>query len=150
MKRYIKADIVDLPDEDEDTLVFLAADPNLRPARIQQLFDMHNKYVNLGLAINPSTPPDMLRSFITSPHWQTLSLLAANESTPEDILEQLYDKHIVDVDIALALNNVIPIKLVRKLFFRYANSSAYGRKRMLDILSERSDFPEDLAKRLQN
>ena len=123
MKRYIKADIVDMPDEDEETLVYMAADPNLRPARIQQLFDMHNVYVNMGLAINPSTPPEMLRTFIGADNWQTHSLLAQNPSTPVDILEQLFRKKNFAVDYSLTRNKNCPAKVLTKIFNKYWNDN---------------------------
>lgn len=56
MKKYIKADIVDLPDESLSVLTAMAKDPNIRPATVEALAKHPDAIIRFNLLENPGIP----------------------------------------------------------------------------------------------
>lgn len=59
MKRYVKANIHPLRNEDFETWLTMARDPNIRPAVAENLWDMDFPTIKLQLMENPGIPSDL-------------------------------------------------------------------------------------------
>lgn len=67
MKRYIKADIADILDEDLDLKVDLARKTSTRPATLAQLANASEVVVREAVACNPNTPISTLKLLAADP-----------------------------------------------------------------------------------
>jgi hypothetical protein len=83
-----------------------------------QLMDANGPHARDGvmrqnIAMNPSTPPDVLRQFAEDP-WLR-QVIPSNPSTPPDILEQLADDINWIIRNYVALNPSTPVNVLKKL-----------------------------------
>lgn len=95
MKRYIKAKVINIADEDDSTKEALAEDTNSTIDVLEQLIDRNAKtddVVSETAASNPNIPVEMLAELSDCDNVYVRRGIASNPNTPLHILEKLsYD-----------------------------------------------------------
>lgn len=145
MKRYIKADIIDISEDDRNSKLTIASDPNTRPATLDRLALEHTRNpseVLKAVAANPSTPPktlqriaeqfsgsgivgtalenpnmseEVLRRFAENTNYFNRISVARNPNTPKDILSKLAHDDIKFVRRNVANNPNTPADVLAQL-----------------------------------
>ena len=67
MKRYIRAAVVDVSDEDDTLKLSIAEDPNTRPSTLKTLANDKHWSIRSAVAENPNTPTDVLQTLTNDP-----------------------------------------------------------------------------------
>lgn len=162
MRFYIKADTVDINDEDLDTKVEIASDPNTRPERLRALWELglsasqSHAFMTCGrlfsaLADNPSTPQDILK-MLASPNYRYYwPQLALNPSVPAEQREMLIANPAIARHIAENMNSTSE-QLSYMLETIYANGlqSSVFCDAMLNDLIRHDNLPEEWRDRLSD
>ena len=123
MKRYIKAAIKSMSEEDLDTQRRIASDPNTRTEVLRSMADTNEYFIQLDLAANPHTPTDILDQFTDFRKYSShvRGAVAANPSTPRDTLYKLITLGDPIVYRALADNPNTPIDLLDVIAHRQSS-----------------------------
>ena len=93
MKRYIKADIIDIDDEDYDDQIIIARNPRTSPRTLARLAE--DSFLMRHVAANPSTPLEVLQKLANNAKYGDVHLLdslALNPSASIGVLESIYPK----------------------------------------------------------
>lgn len=133
MKRYIKADIVDITDESATNNRALAKDPNTRPRTLDQLARDARNSVRISVAGNKNTSPETLAYLANDHEPKVRYAVASNPNTPTTALAKLLDKSnmndVVKFDAhmicTIIANPKTPIDLLAKIA-NSTNDSARG------------------------
>ena len=91
MKRYIKADIIDVESDDFDNRKAIALDPNTREVTLWKLSRDPNPSIREAVVSNPNVPVEILAQVgkdLDEDAW-VLEAVAKNEKTPVDVLTKL-------------------------------------------------------------
>lgn len=137
MKRYIKAKIVNIADEDDSIKMELAEDPdstidvleqiiersakfddyaselaasnpNVPADMLVELSDCDNVYVRRGVASNPNTPLNVLEKLASDSDDSVRVYIADRQDISEDLFELLSNDRSIDVRSAVILNPTVP------------------------------------------
>ena len=119
MKRYIRADIVDIWEEPYDIRMAAAKNWEASPRTLMRLAEHEYDYSILGqVAINPNTPVEALKLLAKSPFAGVRAYVAKNPNTPSELLVRMYNKEAVTSTAplcAIAANQNTPPKILAKL-----------------------------------
>ena len=94
MKKYIRAAIKDISEEDNQYQFYLASAPDTSPRTLEQLFALNDGNINVNLAKNKNLPSDLA---IKLAQWNgpedllVLSWLARNPSVNAEVLDTIID-----------------------------------------------------------
>ena len=86
MKRYIRAAIRDILQEDWKTKQDIARDSRANPRDLVQLAEDNSPYTRQQVAHNLNTPPDTLRKLARDPYPDVRAYVKLNPSRPKDLL----------------------------------------------------------------
>lgn len=134
MKKYIKADIISVEDENPYTLLGIALDTNTRPGTLAWIITNYSDDLSLRRAVlnNPNTPTNILREYALPSSkidvWDSVCV-AGNPSTPANLLRELVNIDNVSVLAALARNPNSPEDVLR---ICADSSSSYVRGTLLN------------------
>ena len=87
MKRYIRADVTDIFDENLEARKAAAKDPRTRPSVLDRLADDEDHIIHVFVAANPSTSTETLTKLAERANYDILQrAIIANPNTPEKII----------------------------------------------------------------
>ena len=149
MKKYIKADITYLEDEDFSTLLDIVKNPSTRPSTLAKLANKQNSIVVSEVAKNPNTPVDTLRAIYSDAESRSygrlnaFSSLAENPKLPSDLVDLLLNCNEDEVRMVVASCHDFSAEQVNALLAKQDNAINYG-------LKFNSCVSEELKKSLYN
>lgn len=148
MKRYIKADITDVTDEDFLTRARIARDDNASPRTLRHIYDSINDQTDLNvlisLAQNRNTPEDILVKLSDHYDETVRECVACNPSTPDATLEKLAHDVMFSVVNKVTYNPkcVDPVAILNRL----ANLSNLTRNQLAMLAENPKSTAEILTK----
>ena len=92
MKKYIRADIVDINDDTVDAHFEVAKNPNTRPGTLRKLYERYKHKASSivpWIACNPNTPLDILQDILNLGVLGWKAAVAANPNIPDSLLNEL-------------------------------------------------------------
>jgi len=168
MKKYIRATVKDISEEDEQYKFYLAQSKETSPRVLEQLFELNEGSVNINLAWNPKLPSDLA---VKLARWdgpgflEVLSKLSRNPATSGEALAIIAEDPNITSTIRyhLAEHKNLPVSVQHALVESYDPDIRFGlaENPSLDVsvmyeladdgnedvrnaIADRDDVPEDL------
>ena len=141
MKRYIKAKIGNILDEDITYQCAVAADPNSDPEILQLLSDSDDVVIRGKVAMNPSTSVEVLSLLADDVDPYVRGCIASNECAPVDILMKLADDSDYRVRVEVALYTEFE-DVLRHL-------AGDGDPKVLEALEENPNMPVNILRKVK-
>lgn len=123
MKRYVRADVVDIWEEPYNKRMEVAQSLDTSPRVLMRLAEHEYDYSILGqVAINPNTPVEALKLLAESPFAGVRACVTKNPNTSPELLRDIYNKTRVTATAplcAIGANPKTPSDILRKLAGHY-------------------------------